>query len=174
MCSIATPILPVPITPAALPYIVKAGQTFQREVSVTGTLIRAVNTAVQRHHHTDGVFSNGLLIIGWNTDYFEPQFFAASRSTLLKPAQRRAIYLTPCFFSSSSTGRLPSSFTKNTYRFAAIGSFSGFPSAESQKIPAQSQRTRSPVAGNFVVLFCAINGEFHKTFSSDVESHLSY
>ena len=35
----------------------KAGQTFQREVSVTGTLIRAVNTAVQRHHHPDGAVS---------------------------------------------------------------------------------------------------------------------
>lgn len=147
MRSIATPILPVPITPAVLPYIVKPVRPSREKLASRVRWIRAVNTAVQRHHHTDGVFSNGFWIIGWNTDYFQPQFFAASRSTLLKPAQRRAIYLTPCFFNSSSTGRLPSSFTKIHTASQPLAVLAVFSVSRKSKIPAQSQRTRSPVAG---------------------------
>jgi len=64
---------------------------------------------------------------------------------------------------------------ENTYRFAAIGSFSGF--LRQQKVKKFQLKAKGLVhllQVLLVVLFCAINGEFHKTFSSDVESHLSY
>ncbi len=67
----------------------------------------------------------GLWIIGWNTDYFQPQFFCRVRSTLLKPAQRRAIYLTPCFSALPAPGGCRHRLRKYI-PLRAIGSFSGF------------------------------------------------
>ena len=34
----------------------KAGQSFQREVRISGTLISAVNTTVEGHHHANRMF----------------------------------------------------------------------------------------------------------------------
>ncbi|MNT29796.1 hypothetical protein D3C72_1655560 [compost metagenome] len=48
----------------------KARQTFEREVGITGALISTVNTSVQRHHHTDGMFSHGFRGVGRYAHHF--------------------------------------------------------------------------------------------------------
>ena len=134
-----------------------------------------MNTAVQRHHHTDGVFSNGLWIIGWNTDYFEPQFFCRVKVDVIETGTAQGDIFNAVLFQLFQHRAAAVIVYENTYRFAAIGSFSGF--FRQQKVKKFQLKAKGLVhllQVLLVVLFCAIYGEFHKTFSSDVESHLSY
>ena len=64
---------------------------------------------------------------------------------------------------------------ENAHSFTAMGGFRCF--FRQQKVKEFKFKTKSLVnllQVLLVVLFCTIDGEFHKTFSSDVESHLSY
>ena len=89
---------------------IEAEEAVQGEISVPGTPVSAVYLPVEREHQCHGVFGHGIGRIGRYPDYRDAVLrSAAFRSTLLKPAQRRAIQpYTQCRASSPTVGHPPS------------------------------------------------------------------
>ena len=90
---------------------IESHQAVEREVELAHPVEGAVSFPIEREDERNGVLGHGVGRVARDPRDGDAQSLAASRSTLLNPAQRSATIRTPCRTRLSRVERRTSSFT---------------------------------------------------------------
>jgi hypothetical protein len=103
----------------------ETGQSFKGEVSVAGTLIGAVNTAVQRHHHADSMLRDRFRRIGRDAYHSQAKRFGGVEVNVVEARATQRDILHAVGFEFFKYRAASVIVNEDAHRFAAVGGFGG-------------------------------------------------
>ena len=143
----------------------ETGEAFQGEISITGTLVGAVDAAVKRHHHADRMLSHRFRRVGRDAHDAQAKLFRRLEVDVVKPGAAQGDILHAVGLQLLQHRTAAVVIDEDAYRFATVGGFGGFLcQQEVEEFQFKAVGIIHVLQVLFIVLLRTVNRDFHKTF----------